>query len=231
MNKLVIIGIGNAADEIIDFVNRYSLFEIVGFAVNKKYLVDEYKGNPVYPVETFEEYVNKNTVLLYVAISYYNHMNKYKRAAFEELKTKGFHFANIISPYANMRGKSIGEGNFVSDCATIDFNATIGDNNYIGVGALIAHNSHIGSHNVLGGNCCVAGRVQIGNQCFCGVNSTIFDHLIIGDKCLIGGGVVVKRNVDSFTVVSVPDAIYKQSNEKYVELFLSLDALDITHNI
>lgn len=231
MEKIIIVGIGSQSLEIVDLINRYNLFEIIGFAVNKKYLVEKYMDKPVYPIESLESFVDKETTKLFVAISYYNRMNKYKRAAFEELKTKGFHFANIISPYANMRGKSIGEGNFISDCATIDFNATIGDNNYIGVGALIAHNSHIGSHNVLGGNCCVAGRVQIGNQCFLGVNCTIFDHLIIGDKCLIGGGAVVKRNIDSFTVVSAPEAIYKQSNEKHIEFFLSLDALEITHNI
>lgn len=231
MEKLIIVGIGNTAEEIIDYINRYNLYEIVGFAVNTKYYIETFKGYPVYPVETLESYVKKETTKLYVAISYYNRMNKYKRAIFDDLKSRGFHFANIISPLASVRAKSIGEGNLISDYAYIGFNATIGDNNYIAAGALIAHNSHIGSHNVLGGKTCISGRVEVGNQNFLGVNCTIFDHITIGDKCLIGGGTIVKRNIDSFTVVSAPDSVYKQSNEKYIEFFLSSKALDVVQGI
>lgn len=231
MEKLIIVGIGSQSLEIVDLINRYNLFSIVGFAVNKKYLVERFMDRPVYPIESLESFVDKETTKLFVAISYYNRMNKYKRATFEELKNKGFHFANIISPHASLRCKSIGEGNLIMDYAVIGYNATIGDNNYIASGSLISHNTHIGSHNVLGGKACLSGRVEAGNQIFFGVNCTIFDHVTIGDKCLIGGGAVVKKSIDSFTVVSSPDAIYKQSKEKYIEMFLSPEAIDVSHNV
>lgn len=41
MDKLVIIGISTTAETIYQFVCRYRLFDVAGFAVNKEYIQSE----------------------------------------------------------------------------------------------------------------------------------------------------------------------------------------------
>ena len=59
MDKLVIVGIGSVTPDVIHFVRKYKLYEIVGFSVDKKYLVPKYLELPVYPLEELDLYVNK----------------------------------------------------------------------------------------------------------------------------------------------------------------------------
>lgn len=98
--KLIIIGAGAMAPEVVDFVQRYNLYEIVGFSVDEKYITDTYLGYPVYPTEHLEDYVDKSSVKLFIAISWYNKFNRIKKEKFENLKQRGFSFANLISPHA-----------------------------------------------------------------------------------------------------------------------------------
>lgn len=219
--KLVIVGVGYIAPMVVDFIKGYDLFEIIAFSVNKEYLVPEYYGLPVYPIEELENHINKEEVKVFIAISWYNYLNKYKRQKFEYLKEKGFHFANLISPLASVKCASLGEGNWIMDFANIGFATHVGDNNTFCAQSLLGHHTTIGNHNVLSGQAVIGGSNMIGDQNYIGLGAIVFNQNTIGNKNLIGGGSIVKKNIPDFTVTTAPESHVRQFKEKNIEYFLS----------
>ena len=219
--RLVIVGIGSLAPEVYNFVKRYDLYDVIAFAVDKKYLVESYYGLPVYPFEELEKYIDKNTTKFFVAISWYNKFNKYKREKYEELKTYGFHFANLISPNAIVSTQNIGEGNWIHDGAIVDYGVQIGDNNTILLNTLIGHYSTLGNHNVLVGKVTIGGDTNIGDGCYFGMSAVVFNKLEIGNSCMVGGAATVRHNLKDYTIVTSQDSIYRQGTLKLIELIMS----------
>lgn len=220
MEQLVIFGAGSQTPEVVDFVNRYHLYEIVGFSVDESHMAGrtEYMGLPLYPMERLEEYIDKNKVKLFVAISWYNYMNRYKRQKYEQLEQRGFQFANLISPHAIICSEDIGQGNWFKDRAYVAYGVHIGNNNVLS--SMIGHYTKIGNHNVFTGNSNIAGHVTIGDQNFFGLSSTVFNRTTIGNKNIIGGGVVLKNDLGSGCICSCPDPVVKKVGEKCIEAFL-----------
>lgn len=218
--KLIIVGIGLQASEVIDFVTRYDLYEIVGFAVDKAYLIDSYQGLPVYPLDELENFVDKNAIKLFIAINWYNKSNSVKRQKFENLKYRGFHFANLISPNSKVYPQ-IGEGNWIHDFAHVEWGCMLGDNNTILTHALTAHCTQLGSHNTLVGRATIAGNTIVGDQNFFGIGSVVYDHLVIGNNCIIGGGAVVKQDLSDFSIVVPQDSICLTGSTKVNEIIMS----------
>lgn len=214
MDKLVIVGIGSVTPDVIHFVRKYKLYEIVGFSVDKKYLVPKYLELPVYPLEELDLYVNKEEVKVFVAISWYNQLMRFKREKFEYLKSKGFHFANLISPLSSVNTESIGEGNWINDFVEIGSYAIIGDNNIVRSQSIIGHDTKMGSHNTLSGRAMVGGDNVIGDQNYFGINCTVFNKLNIGNKCIVGGGSVCKKDLCDYSIVTCPSSHYKIGTEK-----------------
>ena len=101
MEQIILIGTSGLAKEIVNFIDRYHLFEVIGFTVNHAYIKDnEYMGKPVYPIEELENYFSANEVKLFSTVSWYNYLNRVRKQKFDELKAKGYSFANLISPHA-----------------------------------------------------------------------------------------------------------------------------------
>ncbi len=219
--KLVIVGIGSLAPEVYSFVKKYSLYEVIGFSVDQKYVIDSFEGLPVYPLEKLESYVDKDTTKVFVAISWFNKFNKFKREKFENLKARGFHFANLISPNAIVSTESIGEGNWIHDGAIIDYGVKIGNNNNILLGVLVGHYSSLGDHNVLAGRANIAGDTSIGNGCYFGLASIVFNRLSLGDYCLVGGGSIVRKDLPDYSIVTSPESINRKGSLRLMEMIMS----------
>lgn len=229
--KLIIVGVGSIAPEVFYFVNRHNLYDVEGFSVDEKYInSSEYMGKPVYPLERIEEFVDKK-VKFFVAISWYNYMNRYKRQKFDYLKGKGYSFANLISPLASVNCSMMGEGNWIQDFVYLGFNSKIGDNNTFCCHSLLGHNSEIGNHNVLSGRSSVAGDNKVGDQNYFGICSCVFNKLVIGNKNLIGGGSVVKKDMGDYSIVTASDSKYIQTTEKTVEFCLSPKSVEIVNQV
>ena len=226
--RLVIVGIGSHSEDVVDFVQKHDLFDIVCFTVDREYIVsNEYMGKPVYPFEDLEKYVDPEDVKVFIAISWFNYMNKYKRQKFEQLKARGFHFANLISPLAVVNCTDIGEGNWIQPFVVIGFDSKIGDNNTICAQSQVGHHTIIGNHNVLAGRASIAGRSVIGNQNFLGFCSVVFNELTIGDMNLIGGGAIVKHSLPDCTITTAPDSHTKKATKKSLEFIISPKGVEV----
>lgn len=228
-DKLVIVGTGSASSEVIDFIERYDLFDIIAFSVNKDHLVeDHFHGVPVYPLEQLDQFIDNANTKLFLAISWYQKMNSLKRKMFEELKARGFSFANLISPSADILTDEIGEGNWFCDHVYVSYGCKIGNNNTFRPYALLGHYSEVRCHTIIGAKTNIAGHATIGNQVYIGIGATIFNKINVGEKCLIGGAAVVKRHLPDCSLVIVPDCIIKQKDSVSIEAYLSTDHITKT---
>lgn len=204
-------------------MKKYDLFEIVGFTVNEGSISSElYLDFPVYPVETIEQYADPENVKIFIAVSWYHHLMKTRMEKFEYLRGKGYHFANLISPYSIVQTNQIGEGNWILEQVYIGYNAKIGSNNVFICNSSLGHYSQTGDHNFFGAKANLLGHVTIGNRCFIGSSALIFNKTTIGDKCIIGAGSVIKKNLGDCTVSIVPQSKTVQVDDETVETMINI---------
>lgn len=153
MKKLVIVGTGAMARDVTSFVNRYDLYEIVGYACNKEYVESSRKSHPEWEIcalDELEQKYDKNDIELFVAISQFQMLNRVRKDTFNVLKQRGFHFATLISPTATVLSESVGEGSWIEDFAYLSTETRVGLNTIIDTFANIAHYSKIGNHCFIG---------------------------------------------------------------------------------
>lgn len=219
MEKLIIIGLSSTAEKVHAFVMQYGLFECLGFAVDRKYIVEsQFKGLPVYAIEDLPDLFGKENIKLFVAIQW-NRLNADRKSLYIRLKAEGFKFANLISPLAIVRGTICGDNCWIHDNTYIDVFSTIHSNTYVKISAFIADKCTIGDHSFIGARATIAGGVTIGEQNFIGLGAIVFDKVSIGDKCIVGAATIVKRNVPSNTLIktSTDSIISKTYPENEIE--------------
>ena len=209
MDKLVIIGTSIAASNIYKFVEKYKLYDVLGFAVNREYrTVDSYLGKVVYNIENLSEVIDKSKDYIFVAIQW-NRLNADRRKVYERLKSEGYRFANLVSPLASINGQLSGDNCWISDFACIDTDAVIGNNVFVKIGACVGDHAIIGDHCFIGAKSMVGGGVQIGEQSFIGLGSVVFDDTNVGKKCIVGAATALKRNLPDF-------CIYKTCSDNFI---------------
>lgn len=224
MKNLVIVGISDAADRIARFVERYSLYNIIGCTVNKEYVPEggmaEVGGvnRKVFPLEELDKFIDKENDLLFVAVLW-NRLNADRRYLYEKVKSMGCHFANIISPNAQVRGELLGDNCWICDGVIVQEHVKFGNDIFVMDNAMVGHWTMVSDHVFIAIRATVCGAVDIGEQCYIGANATVFDEVKIGKKCLIGGATVAKRSVPNFSVVKIPSdtMIIKQYPEDLIE--------------
>lgn len=224
MKNLVIVGISDTADRIARFVERYSLYNIIGCTVNKEYVPEggmaEVGGQnrKVFPLEELDKFIDKENDLLFVAVLW-NRLNADRRYLYEKVKLMGYHFANIISPNAQVRGELLGDNCLISDGVFVQEHVKLGNDIFVMDNAMVGHRTIVSDHVFITIRATVCGSVTIGEQSYIGANATVFDEVKIGKKCLIGGATIVKRNVPDCSVVKTPNdtMIIKQYPEDAIE--------------
>lgn len=216
--KLVIVGTGTNAKHVYKLVRHYNLFDVIGFAVDEKYIQTEtYMDLPIYPLERIESYVDINEVEFFIALLW-NRLNADRRDLYLRLKARGLKFANIISPKASIRGTIAGDNCWIHDFVVIQNDTTIGNNVAIMAQSLVGDNAVIGDHCFLGAKSTVGGGSVIGDQTFIGLGCTVFDDTKVGTKCILGACTSVKRNVPDYSLYKTSSEItIKQYSEDVIE--------------
>lgn len=199
--KLYIIGLGATAEEIRLFVEKYNLYTIGGFIVNKQYIKgNEYKGYPVFALEDLHTVINKDKDKVFVAL-FWNHLNEDRRKLYNQIKEEGYKFATLISPKCEYNSSKIGENCWLADNVYVKPNVIIGDNTFINAGAIVEINTVIGKHIFIATGAVVGGSCELEDQCFVGLNATVFDHTSIGHHSIIGAATAVKRNLKPYSII------------------------------
>lgn len=105
IKNLIIIGISETAWRIYMFVERYKLYNVIGFAADKQYIKESsYCGKPVYAIEDLPNHIDVKNDYIFVAILW-NHLNADRRRLYEKMKSYNLYkFATLISPLASVWG-------------------------------------------------------------------------------------------------------------------------------
>ena len=218
MEKLVIIGTSSTAKLAYTFICDYNLYDVIGFSVDAQYIQEkQFCGLPVFPLATLEQYVDKSTVRVFVAILW-NHLNTDRKIVFERLQNLGYKFATLISPYARIRSNNIGANCWIHDFCVVQDDVIIEDDCALMAYTLIGSRVHLRKHCFCGAKSTIAGNCSVGTQTFIGINATIFDDRIIGNKCIIGACTGVNRNLPDFSVwkVSADNHTIRQYSENEI---------------
>lgn len=209
MDRIVIIGTGVAANNICKFIEKYNLYDVIGFAINREYKTKEsFLGKPVFEIESLDQIVDKSKDYIFVAIQW-NRLNADRRKVYEQLKSEGYMFANLISPLASINGQLIGDNCWITDFVCIDTDAVIGNNVFVKVGAWVGDHANISDHCFIAAKSTVGGGVKVGEQSFIGLGAVVFDDTTVGRKCIVGAATALKRNLPNYCV-------YKTSNDNSV---------------
>jgi sugar O-acyltransferase (sialic acid O-acetyltransferase NeuD family) len=208
-DKLLIVGIGTTAIQIYNFATHYSLFEVIGFAVNEKYYKNkEFLNSHVYKIEELDNKIDKNNIHIFVAMQW-NRLNKDRKDLYLNLKQKGYKFGTLISPNAIIQaGVKVGENCWISDNVVIESSCNIERNVFVKSNVWIGHLSEVKQHSFIGACSVIGGEVIIEEQCFVGMGSIVFNQINIGKKCIIGSGTIIKKSLSDFSIVKTKSDNY-----------------------
>jgi len=194
--KLVIFGTGEIANITFEQFKNYSDYEVVSFAVDKKYIKGENFNNlPLIPFEEIENKYDPKNYFMHVALSY-REFNKLREKKYISAKQKGFQLASFVSEQSNLsKNIRIGENCFILENQTVQTGVVIEDNVVMWSSNHIGHETHIGKHTYISSHVVISGHCKIGERCFFGVNSAVADFTSIGSDSFITMGSNINTNL------------------------------------
>ncbi|PTY04039.1 transferase [Verrucomicrobia bacterium LW23] len=199
--RLILFGIGAAAEVAHYYFTHDSSYEIVCFTVDAEYIKeDTFCGLPVVPFVKIQELYPPHENSFFVAMGY-NKLNTARKEKYNAARNLGYTLASYISSRANVMTDRIGDNCFLLEDNTIQPFTIIGNNVTLWSGNHIGHHSIIEDHVFIASHVVVSGHVTIGEQTFIGVNATLRDGICIGARCVIGAGALLLANAE-------PEGVY-----------------------
>lgn len=203
MKDLVIVGTGDYALVAFQFLKESDQYKVVAFSEERDFIrMQQIEGLPNFAYEDLEKKAPVNQTLLLIAIGP-NKVNTVRERLYLDAKSKGYSFLTYISPKATVWDEnSIGENSVIFPNCVVEPYARVGNNCVLWSGAILAHHSIVEDHCFLAPGVCISGRSTIGANSFIGINSTVRDNVKIGEKCIVGGGALIKKDLDNGGVYS-----------------------------
>lgn len=139
--------------------------------------------------------------------------NNLRWELFKFFSEKGYRFASVISPKANLSSYlELAEGVQIMMGAQVQTNVSIGKNSIINTGAIVEHDCKIGAHNHLAPGVTLSGGVMTASQVHIGTGASVIQNIQIGEQAVIGAGTTVVKNVPAQQTI-IPAAIRVISKE------------------
>lgn len=193
--KLIIFGGGETALLAYEYFTHDSSYEVVSFALDKKYIEEEtICGLPVYDVNGIEEYFPPDQYFAFVAVSS-SKLNRSRKELYCRVKELGYPFASYISSKSFVWDKSkIGENCFILENNTLQPFSEVGNNVVMWSGNHLGHRSKIKDHCFISSHCVISGFCEIGEFTFMGVNCTVENNVVIDRDNFVGSGAIIRKN-------------------------------------
>ncbi len=216
MKKIIIIGNSPNSRLAQFYFDRDTEYNVIGYAINREYIkTNEFFGLPVYAIEDISDKFPPSECDAFIAVGY-NKMNKVREKLYNELKSKGYHLPNYISPRCSfLTEEPIGDNNFILEDNTIQPFVKIGSDNVFWSGNHIGHDGSIGDHNFITSHVVISGFVKVKNYCFLGVNSTIRDAITIENESLIAAGaIIMKDTIERGVYLPARSTLYEKRSDE-----------------
>ena len=217
MKKIVIYGTASLADIAADLVGKAG-WQTAGYVVSDEYFSREndYGGKnvipfsqmaEVYPPEEYDAVIGMMVSDLQVT----------REDIYRKVKALGYSFPNLIHPSAVVETETIGEGNIILSCVSIDRRCKIGDMNLIWQNVVLPHDNELGSFCNLAPSVSFSGGSRVLNHCFLGNNSALNNFVTVHDFGFVGAGAFVSSDLPEYGVV-VPARSVLLENKKSTEM-------------
>jgi acetyltransferase EpsM len=201
--KIVIVGAGGHAAELIDYINVWNRVRDEKIII--KGLIDDNRGN--YDHYNFSEqflgsiqdHIVDHGCFYLMGIANID----FRKKIVLELLNKGARLTGFIHPSAEISPSAvIEEGVVISRNSTVGPLAKIGRHTIVNSRCTIGHDSNIGEFNFISPLCAISGNTVIGDDNLIGTNVITVPGVKIGNGNKIGAGVVLFFEVsNSITVV------------------------------
>jgi sugar O-acyltransferase (sialic acid O-acetyltransferase NeuD family) len=198
IQRLLIIGGGNGAVQVLDALANLPHLRAVGIlddnaAIHGKTLA----GVPVLGAIDVERALDMKAARRFdAAVISISTSIPARRRIFEQWKSSGLIFANVIHPSCVV-GINVawGEGNVIMAFCHFGSCATIGDNNFLSAYCSIEHHCTLGSHCSFGPAVVTSSRVQIGDGVRFGTGIHIEPGIQIGADSVIASGLAISQHI------------------------------------
>lgn len=217
MDKIIVYGNGNIAKIIYHFLKKQ--FEVVGFTVDKKYIVkSSIDGLPVVQFENVQEKYDVSKYKMIIAVGYIQ-MNNVREKKYLEAKKKGYSFVNYIHPSVEIHENTkIGENNIILDHVSIQPYVSIGNSNFLWSNATLAHGSSIDNSNWITSGVVISGDVILKSKCFLGANATIGHNISIESENYIGANSLIIKNTNKNEVfISRDSEKFRLDTQRFIK--------------
>ena len=192
---LGIYGSGGSGRELLHMIKRH---EILVSAWEKIVFIDDTKPNGVFKnveVIHFDDFCKKykpDIAKIVIAVG----EPKYRYELSNKALQKGYLFATILSPLADISDDAVIEdGVVVKDYAMVSSDTQIGFNTWIQSHSIVGHDAHIGKNCQISSFATIAGRTIVEDNVFVGIGACIREDMVIGEFAIISMGAVVLKNV------------------------------------
>lgn len=214
--KLVIVGTGEFGKIAYEYFTLDSEYEVVAFAVEKKYRKQEKLFDLA--IIDFEDIIQKyppEKHEVFIAITYVQ-LNKARQRLFEKCKEMGYHCASYISSKAFVwHNVEIGENVFVFENNTLQYHVSIGNDTILWSGNHIGHGTVIKAHCWIASQTVISGFCHIGENTFIGVNVTVGDNVTMAKDIIVGAGSVTVKDLSESGYVYIGSPAKRTSKSAY----------------
>jgi sugar O-acyltransferase (sialic acid O-acetyltransferase NeuD family) len=126
----------------------------------------------------------------------------FRERMFEELAGAGIPFTNVIDPSASIRTNvTLGQGNVILAYTHVGACSSIGNGNFLGPFADIEHHNTVGNFCTFGPGVLTSGGVTIGDRVKFGTGIFIEPHLTVGSDSIVASGAILTANVPDGSLV------------------------------
>ncbi len=216
LKELYIIGASGFASEITEYILNNNEFKINGYfdISENDYKKYKYKAPFLGNEQDFNFSENDNVI---IAIANY----KLRDKIYQNLKSKGVNFPNLIHKTAFISKSSIiDENSIICPFVTLTSNIKIGKNFQANIYSYIAHDCIIGDNVTFAPSVKCNGNVIIEDNVYIGTGAIIHQGredkpIVIGKNSIIAAGSVVTKSVkENITVFGNPAIEFTKENIK-----------------
>jgi sugar O-acyltransferase (sialic acid O-acetyltransferase NeuD family) len=214
MRSVLVLGAGPQARIIPDIAGSLEDLALLGFvdwADEKRFLVGDAAGFPVFNGSQFPEEIGK-MLGPFEAIVAFGRMEKRKEWV-QRLQDLSLTASSIIHPSAIIsQSARIGKGCLIAPGVIVGPGVAIGDHTILNSAVTIDHDAIIAENVVMGAGVHLPGTVKVMTGTFIGVGSCAVHGVVIGRNCLIGAGSVVTRDIpDDVIAAGVPAKVIRDN--------------------
>lgn len=207
---LWILGTGDFAVEVADWLSDCPGFEVAGFVENRRIerCRETLLDRPIRWVKTLAGIRDKAQLLCALGTT--------RRGEFiDQALAADCRFTTAVHPTARVSAlATLGAGTIVGPGAQIAAATQLGEHVIVNRGALIGHHTRIADLVTIGPGANIGGRTQVGRLAYIAMGAVILNDLTIGQGSVVGAGAVVTKNVPAEAQVQgVPARIVKTSVE------------------